>query len=1231
MTTTAPPANLVDMMRARAQSRPEAPAAIYLGDGEDVKAQMSFGELDAQARAIAARLQGLGAAGECVLLVYPPGLEFLSAFFGCFYANAVPVPLPLPHSKGTVAQFPSIIQDLDARILLTTATTMARLRRMELPGVEALVRLHSEDTPLELGRAWRALTPADGATAYLQYTSGSTANRKGVIISHANVLAHLAGMTARFGHHAQSVSVNWLPHTHDLGLVSGVLQPLYHGHLNVLMSPNAFVQQPIRWLNAMSRFRATYTNSPNFGYDHCVRKTTPQQRAGLDLRAWEVALNGAEPVHQQTVEQFAEMFEPCGLRPHVMFPAYGMAEATLMISGPMPMTARVSLRLDAESLERNLIRETTSAQGSRVLVGCGAPMPATTVRIVNPLTCRVCRDDEVGEIWAHGPGVTGGYWRRPEESAETFEGRLAESDDPRAYLRTGDLGFLRKGELFITGRWKDLVIIRGANHYPQDIEWTVEQSHPAFRPGCGGAFSLEADEGERLVVVYELEREYLKTIEPEDLLRLVRRAVAEEHDLHIHTLVLLKTGTVPRTTSGKIQRRQCRADFLHGDLAEVWRSSDVLEPDEVEAPAAAAPVEARDARITTPAHLVEWLREYASERLNSQLMDERRSLAPHVILDFGNRGVLGLQVPRELGGCGFGTAGYLKVVEQIGAIDQTLAMMTIVQNSLGIWPIAHHAESGLRGGLLPRLASGRELAAFAMTEPAAGSNPQAILSTATPDGDLAWALRGTKCWSGTAGWASVINVFAQNLDGDGQPRGVSGFAVPRETRGVRMGPEALTLGMRAMVQNTIHLEGTRVTHAQRLGEIGGGMRVAQEAMQQGRLAIGAASVGGIKRCLQLLVRYAERRPVSTGRLLDNPTLIDRVTAIGAALAGLESLVATVADRLDRGLEVPLDAFVVCKVAGSEWLWRAADDLVQFLGGRGYVETNVAAQLLRDARVTRILEGPTEALEMFLGSRVVNDGAALHGFLSEAWGASAVSARLAEAAAAIHERCTTRSVDAPHARRWAYALIGRVACDAMLSAATPPRLAIQRARGERRFEAAIASALARASADERVGGADLQAWAREVAASIGDVEQSLAGEDHGLDALLRRDAPALPPAAPRQLEVDASPLPPPAQPSAALPVEPPAALAPAPSREVSASVTDVERFIVQHVAGALKMRPAAIDPARSVFDYGVDSVTAVTLCAGLEEWLGIVCDPDVVYSIPVIRRFAEHVASLPRRR
>ena len=1232
------PANLVDLLQQRAASHPDRQACLYLGDGEELKSELTFGELDRQARAIAARLQGLGAEGECAVLLYPPGLEFLSAFFGCLYANVIAVPLPVPRLKASVTQFVGIVEDLQTRILMSTAMALTRIHRMDLPVMKALVTLETEDTPVELARAWRPPAMASRQVAYLQYTSGSTASRKGVMVTHDGVLANLRGITERFRHHEESVCVNWLPHIHDLGLIGGMLQPLYHGHRNVLMSPNAFVQQPIRWLDAISRYRGTYSNSPNFGYDLCVRRTTPEQRARLDLSSWEVALNGAEPVRQQTIDDFVSAFSPCGFRREAMFPAYGLAEATLVVSGGPRDRAPVAVSLDAAELERDRVIDASQSSDVRIMVGCGRVLGETSVAIVNPTSCQLSGEREVGEIWVQGPGVAAGYWQRPDDTEQTFCARIADGTG-QAYLRTGDLGFLRDGELFITGRLKDLIIVRGDNHYPQDIEWTIEQCHEAFRPGCGAAFSIEGDGTEQLVVVFELERDYLRTVKGEELERLARKAVAEQHDLHLQTLALLRTGTVPRTSSGKIQRRQCRADFLTDNLAVIWRSPTPTSIMAAEMPIEPSPV-ADSPRDSAPApqstrvsaaDLCAWLRDYADECVNSRLMDERRSIAPHVMLDLGNRGVLGLLVPREYGGMGFGWRDTLQVLQQLGAIDQTLAMMSIVHNVLGIGPIQYHGDAALKADWLPRLATGRELVAFALTEPAAGSNPQGIVSTAIPDGGGAWRLNGQKSWSGTAGWASVINVFAQNLDADGQPRGISGFAVPRGTKGLRMGPEALTLGMRGMVQNTIFLEDARVTRAQSLGEPGAGMKVAQDAMMQGRLAIGGAVVGGMKRCLQLLVRYAERRSISTGRLLDNPVLLERVGSWSAALTAIESLVTQVATRLDRGDEVPPDAFVVCKVAASEWFWRAADDLVQFLGGRGYIETNIAAQLLRDARVTRILEGPSEALTMYLGSRVVNDSTALRSFLSDALGAPSVAGRLTEAAEAIHTMCLSkpRFGDQQDSRRWAYALAGQVATDAVLLAALPPDAAgHHRAWAESRLERTIALALGEATDGFRLSGAELCAAASRYAAAIGDVEQSLPGEDDALDQMLKRDKTRTPAFTAAATSPATAPLPAavtaPPQRSDSTKVE---ASAAAPIREDAGSV---ERYIVRWMAKELKLAESTIDSRRSVFDYGLDSVTAVMLAAALEERLHLDINPEILYDIPVIRRFAAHLAERQMR-
>ena len=1219
------PVNLVEVLRIRQQLQASSVACLYLDEREEVKASVTFEALDSQAQAIAARLQGLGASGGAAILLYPPGVEFISAFFGCMYANVSAVPLPIPRSQGAIAQFLGIIEDLKATVLLTTAPTLARAGRSGIPIPESVMCLPTEDTPAAMARAWRPVDVAGDAVAYIQYTSGSTANRKGVVVTHANVIANLRAIAERFHHHDNSVGVNWLPHTHDLGLVNGIFQPLYHGHLNVLMSPTAFVQQPIRWLNAISRYRGTYTNSPNFGYDLCLRHTTAAQRASLDLSCWDVALNGAEPVRRQTIDEFVAMFGPHGFRLAAMFPAYGLAEATLMVSGGPRNGTPIAIDVDAAELEKNRVVETKATSGVRTLVGCGQPLASTTVTIVDPETGTEQDEGEIGEIWVHGPGIAAGYWHRPDVTNEIFGAQVSGGGSQR-YLRTGDLGFIRAGEVFITGRLKDLIIIRGANHYPQDIEWTVERCHPAFRAGCGAAFSVDSESGEQLVVVFELEREALRSTDHAELAQIARQAVAAEHDLHLRTLVLIKTGSVPRTTSGKIQRRQCRAEFLGGELATVWTSEENTSAPEPPAAALSMP---RDEQVFAQpkgdraSEIVGWLREYAGDRLNSRLMDERRSIAPHVMLDFGNNGILGLQASSEYGGQNLGYADALKVLEQVGAIDETLAMMTIVHNWLGIWPIEHHAATALRAEWLPRLATGRELAAFAITEPAAGSNPQEILTTAVPDGPDAWRLYGQKSWSGTAGWSNVINVFAQTVDADGSSRGVTGFAVPRDAKGLRMGPEALTVGMRGMVQNTIYLEGARVTRSQCLGEPHAGMKVAQGAMMQGRLAIGAACVGGMKRCLQLLLRYAERRQISTGRLVNNPVLLERVGAISSALAGIDGLVKSIAARLDKGGEVPGDALVVCKVAGSEWLCRAADDLVQFLGGRGYIETNVATQLWRDARVTRILEGPSEALNMFLGSRVLNDGAALHEFL-KGLGAATVSSRLEAVAQAIHSQCTSgqfRFGDGPaDQRRWAYALVGHVATDALLLAATPSTDPTHcRPWAEQRFEASIATALAQASASGyRFTGDDFSRLAGEYRSSIGDVEQSLDGEDIALDPMLRRaeaprrEAKAAPPVGVVNPDTPVAP--------ASRPEQPAVAIIDAPA---------IEQFMIAEVAKALKLQKSSIDPTRSLLYYGVDSVATVMLAANLEDWLGLQINPEIVYNLPVIRHLATELAEQHR--
>ena len=410
--------------------------------------------------------------------------------------------------------------------------------------------------------------------AFLQYTSGSTGVPKGVVLTHANLMHNSASIAYAFEHTRSGSGVFWLPSYHDMGLIGGILQPLYIGQANVLLSPMSFLQKPFRWLQAISRYRCTISGGPNFAYDLCVSKISPEQRATLDLSNWRLAFNGAEPVRAETIDRFTEYFEPCGFRREAFYPCYGMAEATLIITGGFKSAPPVCRSFDGEALEKNQVLDALGDEaGARELVGCGANLLDQQLVIADPHTLTRAAADQVGEVWISGPSVAQGYWNRPEETAHTFQAYLQDGGDG-PFLRTGDLGFLQDGELFICGRLKDLIIIRGRNYYPHDIERSVGASHSRLRAGQGAAFSVEVDSRERLAVVYEVERRQQRELEP--VIEAIRREVATEFELPVEAIVLIKAGSIPKTSSGKIQRYACRQGFLEGSLETIaqWRSWD---------------------------------------------------------------------------------------------------------------------------------------------------------------------------------------------------------------------------------------------------------------------------------------------------------------------------------------------------------------------------------------------------------------------------------------------------------------------------------------------------------------------------------------------------------------------------------------------------------------------------------------------------------------------------------
>jgi acyl-CoA synthetase (AMP-forming)/AMP-acid ligase II/alkylation response protein AidB-like acyl-CoA dehydrogenase/acyl carrier protein len=1148
-------ATLVDVLRTWTQQKGDAVGFAFWQD--DKREQITYAELDQKARAIAVHLQAMRWQGERVLLMYPPGLELIAAILGCFYAGVVAVPVYPPRRNHNLKRLLAITADAEAKGVLTTVSLDKSLQEVA-KGTEiaALTIVTTDSMILSVGEAWQNPRLTADSLALLQYTSGSTGTPKGVMLSHGNLLHNLGQIYQRFGHSSRTHVVSWLPPYHDMGLIGGILQPLYGGFPVTLMSPVEFLQKPLRWLQAISQTQATTSGAPNFAYEMCVRNIRKEECFGLDLSSWELAFTGAEPIRQETLEKFATEFAAYGFRREAFYPCYGLAEATLFVTG--------------KSKEEFVLN-----QSNKSLVSCGSPSDDQTVIIVNPESRQLCADGEEGEIWLKGASVAQGYWQRPQETEATFEAALAAGGG--GFLRTGDLGYLVGGELFVTGRIKDVMIIRGQNYYPHDIEATVSQCHPALSAYWGAVFTVEVDGEERLVVVQEVERSSWRRLDEDGIITAIRGAVSCEFGLQVYGVCLLKPGSIPKTSSGKVQRFACREGFVNSGL-------DVVFGWELAHAEARRRGEEEKEKIVDG--LIGWLRDYANHHINSRLMDERRCISPHVVLDFGNKGLLGMQVPCCYGGLGLGYTDTIRIIQQLGAIDPTLALFVGLNNVLGVRPILMYGTDALKAELLPILATGRELVAFALTETGAGANPQAIQSQAIGDGD-GWLLRGEKIWSGSAAWAGVINVFVKHQ------QGISGFVVRRGSRGLRQGAEALTMGMRGMVQNTVYLEDIPVTSAQILGEAGKGMNVAQDAMMYGRLAIASACVGGMQRCVQLMWRYSQRRQIATGKLLDHPVVLHRLQELTNAITAVQSLVMRVGKLLDAGETVPAEVYAACKISAPEFYWQAADLLVQTLGGRGYIESNIAPQILRDARVLRIFEGPTETLCGFLGARVLKQGETLQNFLCQTLGAVEVGASLRDAVDKIRGRCFDGANIT--VQRWVYHQLGKLATEAILWAVLDDKSAT--AWVKHRFDEQLQEILSFNTENLLfLSSQTLVHHLNEYTKTIGDIEQSLAGEAQELDELLRQSGES-PQFIPTTAELPAS--------------------------------SEIQNWLKNWIAEKLRQPISTIDVNKAFADYGMDSVTAVELTQDLQDWLNISqpLDVTIAWNFPTINALANYLGEV----
>lgn len=578
-----------DVLRLRAAGMGNVPALVRI-DGHGRRAETwTFADLDRRARAVAALLERKGLRGERALLMFEPGLDFVAAFFGCLYAGVVAIPAYPPDPSRltrSLPRFVALVKDSGATTVVTTSM-IAQLAGALVDYADGLEDLEAVaiDGVEDAEPGWTPPTLRRVHPAFIQYSSGSTSSPKGIVVTHGNLLDHALTLEALDHDAAGRSGLWWLPSYHDLGLIAGILQPVYYGVQTSLMSPIDFLKRPMAWLRAVSEMRPTHTGGPNFGYDLCVRKFDPAELEGVDLSSVTVWVNAAERVRKETIDRFVETFAPYGVTREAFGPAYGLAEATLVVSTNYGPREPVCLRVDptalaegrvevvgegVEAREAGGVGEVGEADG-QWLVGVGAPGEVVDVAIVDPRSLRRAAPGHTGEIWVHTPSLADGYLDRSEQTTETFSAFLP--GDGRSWLRTGDIGFLHEGELFVTARLKDLVIIRGRNHAPEDIERAVEEAHPAVRPGCVAAFSVEHDGEERLVVALETRSEGTVRQLVTDA---VRMRLAED-GLRVWRVQLLERGAMPKTSSGKLQRHVARAAFAAQLEAETERVSQVRD------------------------------------------------------------------------------------------------------------------------------------------------------------------------------------------------------------------------------------------------------------------------------------------------------------------------------------------------------------------------------------------------------------------------------------------------------------------------------------------------------------------------------------------------------------------------------------------------------------------------------------------------------------------------------
>ncbi len=570
-----------EVIKNRAKSSPDHVVFRFLDDGVVENESFTYLQLEERAKAIGSALQDVGKKGDAVLLLFQPSISYIASLYACFYSGFMAVPAYPPRRNRGIERIYTIIEDSNSNICLISKQVYEDIQRnfKDDDLFKNLKWIIYEDIVNDQSIRFKEVDILPQEIALLQYTSGSTGQPKGVMISQLNLLYNSEYIRQTFSTTRETVGVHWLPPFHDMGLIGGILQAGYVGCLNINMPPMAFLRNPLSFLKAIHNYRGTIAGGPNFSFDYCIDKTTKEERRELDLSSMEVFFCGAEPIRKSTYKEFIDAFSISKVTENQLYSCYGMAETTLIATGGFAPAKPRYLNVDGIAISNNkVVIYDKDDDRSLSLVGSGHTWMETIIKIVDPLTCEECASDEVGEVWVSGPTVATGYWNKPEETSNTFNAVISGTDEG-PFLRTGDLGFVNEKELFITGRLKDLIIIRGVNHYPNDIEFSIQNVIPEIRQNGGAAFPIYEGDTEKLVLVQEIERTAMQGVDHGSIIKKIREVIADEHELDAHAIVLVRPGSIPMTSSGKIQHRQTKYEYLHGDLSVVssWSKTKEVE------------------------------------------------------------------------------------------------------------------------------------------------------------------------------------------------------------------------------------------------------------------------------------------------------------------------------------------------------------------------------------------------------------------------------------------------------------------------------------------------------------------------------------------------------------------------------------------------------------------------------------------------------------------------------